>query len=52
MTKETKNRMKNSKEKRKLSANKWRSGEVLMNFYIYKKKSNMEKNTKKMYVNL
>ena len=31
--------MKNSKEKRKLGAKKWRSGEVLANLFIYKKKN-------------
>ena len=31
---EKKDGMKNSKEKRKLSAKKWHSGEVLMNLFI------------------
>ena len=35
---------KNSKNERKLSAKKWRSGEVLMNSFSYKKKSNQQQN--------
>ena len=45
-------RIKDSKEKRKLRAKKWLSGEVLMNLFIYSKKSNVRKNSEKIYVDL
>ena len=53
---EKNNEMKNSKEKRQLqfsffmSAKGWRSGEVLMNLFIYLKKCSLRKIRK--YVNL
>ena len=39
--------IKNSKEKRKSSAKKWRSEKVLINLFFYKKKSNQQENTEK-----
>ena len=47
MITETIDGMKNSKEKRKLSVNKWCCGEFLINLFIYKEKNNLQKNIKK-----
>ena len=39
-----------STREKELSAMKWRSEQVLMNLFFYKKKSNLQENTEKIYV--